>query len=593
MMATEVTTPSVPVIRRLTIERFRGIEMCVWYPEAGVNILLGGGDVGKSTILDAVALLLSPTNTAVLSDADYWQRQVEMGFCIEAVMFLPEGSGINQQGKPAWPWEWDGKEPKLPSLDEHQECPTSTDPVYRLQVRGSPDFELLFEILQPNGTTNHLSVAVRRKIGLVRLGGDDRNDRDLRLVQGSALERLLSDKEFRARLGSRLSETDIEKELKGEATARLTTLDESFRAKALPHDLSLGLVGGQGISVNALIGLTASKFGVKLPLTSWGAGTRRLAALQIAAADQEGHPLVLVDELERGLEPYRQRVLMMELLTRPSQVFVTTHSASVLKAASSASLWHLSQTGTTGLLKRSAASLRTSDPEALLARVTIVAEGVTEVGFLRALLSKAISADLLQHGIWIADGGGNTRTLDLLEELADSGFRVSGFADEDGQYPGRWAAVQQKLGALVFRWSSGCLERNIIMRVPADRLEEFIRDPDDELTGERLRTLAERLGSDAKHFSVVKAKASNLVELMVQAATGAVPDAMKDADPATKKAWRKHAERWFKSEQGGQELAGKMFTFGVWPQVDALLMPFLNALRLAVSLEELAKLPSE
>jgi putative ATP-dependent endonuclease of OLD family len=53
-------TPA-PVIRRLTIDRFRGIEKLVWYPELGVNVLLGGGDVGKTTVLDAIALLLSPT----------------------------------------------------------------------------------------------------------------------------------------------------------------------------------------------------------------------------------------------------------------------------------------------------------------------------------------------------------------------------------------------------------------------------------------------------------------------------------------------------------------------------------------------------
>ena len=50
-----------------------------------------------------------------------------------------------------------------------------------------------------------LSVSLRRSIGLVRLSGDDRNDRDLRLVQGSALDRLLSDKALRSRLASELA----------------------------------------------------------------------------------------------------------------------------------------------------------------------------------------------------------------------------------------------------------------------------------------------------------------------------------------------------------------------------------------------------
>lgn len=72
--------PGVPLIQRLTIERFRGISALTWYPAPGVNVILGGGDVGKSTILDAIALLLSPTNNTTLSDADYLARKREHGF---------------------------------------------------------------------------------------------------------------------------------------------------------------------------------------------------------------------------------------------------------------------------------------------------------------------------------------------------------------------------------------------------------------------------------------------------------------------------------------------------------------------------------
>ena len=60
----------------------------------------------------------------------------------------------------------------------------------------------------------------------------------------------------------------------------------------------------------AMIGLTADRDGIQLPLTSWGAGTRRIAALAIAEQNQGEAPITLVDEVERGLEPYRQRSLM-------------------------------------------------------------------------------------------------------------------------------------------------------------------------------------------------------------------------------------------------------------------------------------------
>ena len=171
-----------PLIRQLKIERFRGIEKLTWNPESGVNLILGGGDVGKTTILDAIALLLNPTNSMILSDADYWHREVEKGFSIEAVMSLPEACGISQQTKMAWPWEWDGNEPKLPKIDSESASTSVAQPVYRMRVRGTEEFDLVFEVIQPDDTADHFSVGFRRKIGIVRLSGDDRNDRDLRLI---------------------------------------------------------------------------------------------------------------------------------------------------------------------------------------------------------------------------------------------------------------------------------------------------------------------------------------------------------------------------------------------------------------------------
>ena len=48
---------SAAEIRKLTVSRFRGIEKLEWRPASGMNIILGGGDVGKTTILEAIALL--------------------------------------------------------------------------------------------------------------------------------------------------------------------------------------------------------------------------------------------------------------------------------------------------------------------------------------------------------------------------------------------------------------------------------------------------------------------------------------------------------------------------------------------------------
>jgi putative ATP-dependent endonuclease of OLD family len=573
--ASEATSLSSSLaIYHLAIERFRGIQTLSWHPSKGVNVILGGGDVGKTTILDAIALLFSPTNATTLSDTDYYARDDKAGFSIEAVVSLPRLSGINYQTKPTWPWGWNGREAIVPRIDTGDA--SRNEPVYRLRVRGTEDL----------GTADFLLVALRRAIGLVRLSGDDRNDRDLRLVQGSALDRLISDKGLRSRLASKFAKNDVKSEISETAIKALTALDLSFRTKRLPDGLNLAITGGQGFSIAALIGLTAECTGMQLPLASWGAGTRRIAALTIAEQNQGDTPITLVDEIERGLEPYRQRALMERLQAGKSQVFVTTHSPSAISAASQASVWYLDHTGKIGSLDAAKiARHRKSDPETFLSRLTVVAEGATELGFVAVLLGKALNSPPEKYGVHLTDGGGNETTLDLLEALAKGGLCFGGFADDEGKNTTRWAKVGESLGTLLFRWASGYTEENVIEAVPDEKLEALVVDPEGEKTGMRLRTLAVRLGIEDKCFEAVKAKAGpNLRSLIIAAASGKVPD----GKTSEKKQYQAHAQSWFKTVAGGQELARKTFSLGAWSTLKRQIMPFCNAVQRAVGLPEMA-----
>lgn len=73
---------------------------------------------------------------------------------------------------------------------------------------------------------------------------------------------------------------------------------------------------------------------------------------------------------------------MKTLIEGAGQVFVTTHSATVVSASEPASLWYIDSAGSIGNLPKSKIARHQSvDPEAFLSRLTIVAEGATEVGF--------------------------------------------------------------------------------------------------------------------------------------------------------------------------------------------------------------------
>ena len=570
-----------PQIRILTIERFRGIESLSWKPTAGLNIILGGGDVGKTTILDALALLLHPRNTYPLSGADYWQRKVESEFVIEAVISLKGVAVISQASEMNWPWQWDGDQAVLPPQDNPDDADKkeSGDPVHRLRVRGTMELETAYEVVQPNLTVTSFSVGLRRAIGLIRLAGDDRNDRDLRLVQGSALDRLLQDRGLRARLGYELSEEDVKSVLNDESKIILSELENTFKDKTLPSDLGLGITGGPGLSINALVGLSAKKDDVSLPLSNWGSGTRRLAALAIAGALQDEHPITVVDEIEKGLEPYRQRKLVESLKAGGAQVFLTTHSASVLSAALDPGVWYLDTQGELGTLASSKVGRHLkSDPETFLSRIAVVCEGATELGFADVMLTKGVG-DLLAQGVHLTDGGGHVYALQLLEGLAEGGLTFAGMVDTEGQFPGRWANLKQKLGNLLVQWPNGCLEEHVIPLFNPTDLLNLIQDPDGEKTGLRLRCLAERLAIDDASFQRIEEVAgANLTQVIVHASSGNIPDdpSLTADDKKRMKGWCKS---WFKTEEGGRELARKVFDLGVWPELRPTILPFVNKIR--------------
>ena len=571
-------------IFRLKIDRFRAFQKFDWFPHSGLNVILGGGDAGKTTILEAIALLLNPSNAALVSDNDYWRRQRKEGFFIGAVIGLPPDSSIATQTRPSFPWEWDGRRACAPQEAEDGEPLRPVGPpVYKVSVSGSEELDLTYAIHNPNGTTDIFSPTLRREIGLVRLGGEDRNDRDLRLVQGSALDRLLSDKALRSRLTARFSDIDATVELQSEAKEAISQLDRTFSERVLPHDLGLGLSAAQGQSVSALIGLTAAIEESRLPLSSWGSGTRRLASLAVAQACRSGCPITLVDEAERGLEPYRQRKLVAEIAGGPSQVMMTTHSAPALASAKPATIWYLTQSHLiTELAGTRAVQLQQRDPEAFLSRLTLICEGPTEVGFIQEVLARELKADLLDLGIRLCDAQGNTFALELLEELHEARLGLAAFVDCEGDNTGRWGTLEAALGDLLFQWPSGCTEANVIAHIRDDDLQALLVDPDEAHTQPRLASLVERLmvldpeAAFHKHdFATVAAIAGDrLRRLIVAAASGD-----SDGAPAAQgKTWKKHGKRWFKSLEGGRELAEKAYTLGAMRAVKPQLQPLLNSL---------------
>jgi putative ATP-dependent endonuclease of OLD family len=569
------------IIRKLKIENFRGIKSLDWNPSSEMNIILGGGDVGKTTILEAIGLIFNPVNTNTLTEADFWNRDSGKGFAIEADISVSDDFGFSSGNKIYWPWEWNGSEAALPTADE-DEVPDPQHPVFKVAVSASGEFDLTWEIIQPDQSREHFPAGLRRKFGLVKLSGDDKNDRDLRLVYGSALDRLLSDNSLRSKIGQTIAEIPLADSLNDDGKKALEELDKTLKSSHLPSGLDLGISGSQGISIGALIGLLAQQGETQLPLSSWGAGTRRMTALQIAAAKKADACITTIDELERGLEPYRLRKLVASLLESKTQSFVTTHSPIAVSCSEGAQLWYLDAAGNIGVLDREkTSSQQIRDPETFLSRVSVVVEGQTEVGFIRMILEKLFDGNLLDSGIRVCLGQGDSQLLDLLQSLENSGIQFAGFVDNDGEKVNSWKSLKENMGDRLFQWDEGCIESNVIRLLPDDYLEALLKDGEEDWDGYRLRTIATRLGVQDKSIESIQSALAEqqleLKDLIISAATG---DNDGIEGKSAKKEWKKHAQSWFKKADGsgGRELLFHVEASKVWDDLEPTLRPFFNAI---------------
>ena len=583
------------VLRRLSIAKYKGIHSLVWKPRDKLNLVIGGGDSGKSTLLDAIGLLFHPSNSKNLIGSDYYNRKIEEGFEIEAVISVSDDFEFSSGSKMFWPWEWDGENSIQPVIDE-EDTHEIQQPVYRVVVSGSSDLELKWGVIQPDGSRDHFSVGARRQVGLVSLTSEDNHDRDLRFVYGSALDRLLSDGNLRAKVLSEVSEMSFTDQLSEESKKALTSLDETFAKQLLPTNLSLGMTGGQGISIGSLLGLFSEKDGISLPLSRWGSGTKRIASLYLSQAVQNESSVALIDELERGLEPYRLRKFMGMLTDSQAQCFITTHSPIALGLLGSGSLWYLDSRQNIGELPfdKTQAQLK-RDPETFLSKVAVIVEGETEQGFVTAVLEKLLGCDPLNVGVRVANGQGDNQLLALLEALQGANLCFCGFADNDSGNSGRWNKLKGKMGARLYQWDAGCIETNILPLVPDEKIEILLQDEDGHWDGDRLRTIADRLDAECKDFEALLEQCNDdrgrLKQLIIEAATGDATT-VDEEDKTKRKTWKKHSQKWFKRADGsgGRELIKHLVQTSQWGPIEKQVRPFFNSILKLVEREEVERI---
>lgn len=595
----EASTPAAS-IRLLRVERFRGIESLEWKPDCGLNVIVGPGDSCKSTILEAVGALFSPAPNLYLSEFDYFERNVGKGFKIEAAIAVGGDTVANTGRFPIPPIRgWlDGRLTELPDED-------GSEPVLVCRLTGTSDLEAVFEVIGADeDTRTPLSRTLRQRIGLMRLGCGDRWDRDLRLVQGGALDRFMEGQQLRHSILQAIVSTPIHDELGHEPKHALSEIGERFSSRSLPHPVRLGLVGTPGVSLAASVGLMVGENDeTALPLPAYGTGTRRLASVELASLLADSVSLAVIDEPESGLEPYRQRGLIRNLHHETKrQAFITTHAPAVLGAAiaGGGTLWRINNSETVAgkvdpdlepceengpdatektsarqlapLRGQAIEKLLTSHPEAALARLPVVCEGITEEGFVTQLFIDKFGTDFSVRGLYCLDAGGHDAALPICQELIKAGFEIAAVVDDEGRKSGSWKQVAEQ--GLLLQWDERvALEKAILEALPDHILPRVVTWPEEAFGKEVKHCLAdlrEAIGGEDKDKSPEELFEDNGRDKFLDALyRAACPPASGSRKP----------KGWFKSFEGGGLLADKVLEIDPRPsQLFERIDPFLSAI---------------
>lgn len=451
-------------IRQLDIHNFRGIKSlsCNIPADQRLLVLVGPGDSGKSTVLDAIHYLLGDRWNISVSDTDFHNVNVAEPIVIKAVLTdIPEKlrkddsfglwlSGLSDDGV------------------LHQDPEDEHSPALIVSLTIDESLEPQWAVERTDGRTHFLSSRHRKHFSTFKV--DERNDTQLRWSRTSALGRM-SAEEGADRHALSAASRAAQQALASHDSKALNDLATKVQAQ-------VNAIGGgsfSGIKPGLDTSRSSSGAGLALyenvvPLTSFGLGSKRLASLAVQQLAAGNRAIAVIDELENGLEPHRAVQLLNYLNNAQdySQVIITTHSPVIVEQAQIDKLATVHNSdgaveitplaGSSKMLQR----LRRGRPSSLLARRIIVAEGKTEHGILLACLEQWDKERIAEgcstsggEGVTIQDGQGGSEVAPRTESLRSLGYAVLGFMDNDDRTIDRAVTRARQSGAEIVQWEKG------------------------------------------------------------------------------------------------------------------------------------------
>lgn len=483
-------------IRAVEIRNFRCIREFSWRPSPGINCLIGPGDCGKSTVLEAIDLCLGARRSIQFCDTDFHQLDLDTPISIEVTIGELSDS---LKSLDSYGMFLRGFHLETGIIEDEPEKTAETVLTIALEVGSDlePSWSLMSERAAAQDQVRTLAWADRARVSPTRV--DAIAYYHLGWRRGSVLNRLSEERpdasaalakaarDARAAFGD-----EANKQLEGALetvalTAKELGVPVGDAVKAMLDAYSVSFSGGT-ISLHDNDGV---------PLSGLGAGSTRLliAGLQRKAASQSS--VILIDELEYGLEPHRIIRLLDSLGSKerlpPLQVFVSTHSPVAVRELSGTQLFVLRVTqGKHEALSAGASSIQGTIrlfPESFLASVVFVCEGASEVGLLRGLdhyRASTTGIALGALGVALIDGAGADNVYMRADAFQTLGYPTAIVRDDDVQPDLEAEKAFKRKGGKVVTWQRGrTLEDELFLSLSESAVEKLLERAID-LHGETL-----------------------------------------------------------------------------------------------------------
>lgn len=510
---------------RLLISHFRAVKEAALV-FTGHTLFIGPNNVGKSTVFEAMDLVLGPDRLSrfpALEEFDFYNasylNEQNEPHPLRVEVLLTSLTPELQNACGAHIEFWFEAERRILTRGEAElaNAPT-TVPCLRLETVGkyNPE-EDEFEahtyyshgVFKADGTLETVSKAVKRLIGFVYLRTLRTGSRALSLERNSLLDIILRVQGVRTGLWERsLSRLRSLNPPIGNDAQELTPVLRNIEERLAQYIPLQAAGAATGLYVSQLTRehlrktlsffLSTNADQSPVPFQESGTGTLNtlvLALLSFIADAKPGNAIFAMEEPEIALPPHTQRRIANYLLNDTAQCFVSSHSPYVIEQFDQSQIQVLrrANTGTlTATPISSAASLkpkhykrhaRRGVAEAMLGKGVIVAEGVTEHSALQAVAEKLESTDptlwaldLSGVTIFSVDGDGDIPTFGAFFKAL--GLKTFAFYDFKPRKPEKNAEYAANFD-IPRETTFDCIEKLLVAETPVDKhwaMLEAVRD---------------------------------------------------------------------------------------------------------------------